>query len=201
MSSDLQKIAWLEPTSILDIGAHVGNWAKEAHQVWPSAQIACVEGNLSCEPFLKELGFPYYIAMLGKEKKTGLYYKQPGTDIGTGNSLYRELTPFFDGCEPVEVEVTTLADLTIFDQPDLIKIDAQGSEADIMLGGLEIIKKAKGVLLETSLAHYNDGAPLQDFIFGFMEGLGFKVRHHVSDTNRCIPPHDLIQQDYLFTRA
>lgn len=199
--NNLHAISHLNPRTILDLGAHLGSWAQEAEATWPEAIITCIEGNPKCEPFLAEEGWHYKIAMLGKEEGDGLYYQQPGADTGTGNSLYRELTPFFDGCTPEPVKITTLNALLGEDaQYDLAKIDCQGSEIDIMQGGLEIIKRCKAVLLETSVVNYNDGAPLQDFVFGFMNALGFTKRTHVADTHRCIPPHDLIQQDYLFEK-
>lgn len=197
----LQKISWLEPSAILDIGAHTSGWAREAKEVWPHARITCIEGNPACASALEASPFPYKIAMLGRSHTSGTYYKQPGTDIGTGNSLYRELTPFFDNPDTEEVEVVPLESLfPQDDQFDLIKIDSQGSEIDIMIGGLEIIKRVKAILLEVSHVEYNQGGPKKEEVDIFMANLGFKTQEVVDTINRCIPPHDHIQSNVLYTR-
>lgn len=196
--SVLKKIEWLQPASILDCGAHLGYWATEARQVWPGASIICIEGNPACEAALKA-GFPTIIAMLGADHGKRQYYKQPGTPHGTGNSLYREMSVFFDGCEPEEVDVVPLsslfADGTKF---DLIKMDLQGAECEVMQGGLDIVKRSKGVLLEVGIAPYNEGAPLRDFVEGFMKELGFTTQTEIEDIVHPIDRH-LIQKNILFT--
>lgn len=199
--STLQKISWLEPSNILDIGANIGNWAMEAHSVWPHSQIMCIEGNSKCEPYLQATGFPYKVAMLGKYHTSGTFYRQPGTEIGTGNSLYRELTPFFENPDMEEVDIVPLESL--FPEGttwDLIKCDTQGSECDILTGGIEIVKRAKAVLLEVSHKPYNEGAVLKDFTDAFMASLGFTKQEVVDEINRCIPPHDHIQSNVLYFR-
>lgn len=199
--STLQKISWLEPSTILDIGANIGNWAMEAHAVWPHAQITCIEGNPKCEPYLKEAGFPYKIAMLGKFFTSGTFYRQPGTEIGTGNSLFRELTPFFDHPDTEEVDVVPLESLFEPDVTfDLIKCDIQGGEIDALTGGIDIAKRAKGILLEVPHVNYNQGAPTKEFIDSFMRAIGFPNQEVVDTINRCIPPHDHIQSNVLYFR-
>lgn len=198
--SNIIKISWLEPSSILDLGSHVGHWAMEAHRVWPHASIHCVEGNPACEEALKLTGFPYHIAMLGEYHTSKTYYKQEGTDIGTGNGLYRENSQWFEHCTSEEVDIVPLESLFPSDfQADLVKLDLQGAEIDAMMGGRDIIKRAKAVLVETALTNYNQGAPLQQQVIGFMRGLGFPLYEvidripHPSDHSICI------QEDLLFT--
>lgn len=196
----LQKISWLDPVSILDCGAWCGSWAADAQAVWPHARITCIEGNPACEPFLKERWPSYKIAMLGKFFTSGTYYKQPGTPIGTGNSLYRELTPFFDSPDTEEVDIVPLESLFPEGETfDLIKLDCQGSELDILMGGLEIAKRAKAILLEVPHVEYNQGAPNKEYIDRFMKALGFPHQEVVDVIHRCIPPHDHIQSNILYS--
>lgn len=197
--SVLQKISWLEPSTVLDVGANVGSWAKEAHAVWPHAQITMVEANGKCEPMLREAGFPYVIAALGKEPGQGTFYKQPGADTGTGNSFYRELTPFFDNPDTEELEITTLDELFPDQSWDLVKLDTQGSECDILMGARHAVSKAKGLLLEVGFERYNEGAPLSDFVVAFIHALGFKNEQEIENIVHPIGRHR-IQANILFTR-
>ena len=80
---------------------------------------------------------------------------------------------------------------------DLIKIDVQGSEIDIINGGLDIFKNAKGVLMEVSLVEYNQDAPTKDYVYEYMNKLGFKPVELIGNLNHPIT-YELIQQDILF---
>lgn len=196
----LASIKHINPKTILDIGANISNWAKEAKTIWPDADITCIEGNKACEPALRESGFKYMIAMLGAGFKTQTYYKQPGTDCGTGNSLFRELTPFFDNCDTEGVNVVPLVALFPASQHwDFIKCDAQGSELEIIRGGMDIFKRANFVLLECSLEPYNEGAPLMDEVVQFMAEIGFPNRQQVAEIVHTIKRH-VIQLDVLFSK-
>lgn len=199
--SNITKISWLEPSSILDCGAWLGHWAMETHAVWPHASIHCVEGNPACEESLTLTGFPYHIAMLGEFHTSKPYYKQEGTDIGTGNGLYRENSQWFERCTVEEVDIVPLESLFPEDtQFDLIKLDLQGAEIDAMLGGKDIIKRAKALLIETAVSNYNQGAPMQEQVISFCRGLGFPFHVVVEDIYHPSSRH-LIQQDVLFTRS
>jgi FkbM family methyltransferase len=199
--SNIRKISWLEPDSVLDIGSHCGHWAMEAHSVWPHAQIHCIEGNCACEDALKLTGFQYSIAMLGESSATRTYFKQEGTDIGTGNGLYRENSQWFERCTTEEVDIIPVE--TLFEPGrtfDLIKLDIQGAEIDAMLGGIDLFKRARALLVETSIVNYNQGAPLQEQVIGFCRGIGFPIYQIIEDI---VHPADrtVIQQDILFTKS
>src|SRR5688572_23721884 len=128
--SNLQLISDLEPSTICDIGANVGAWAKDAHAVWPHASIMMIEANPKCEPMLKLAAFPYIIQALGKERDRKRFYMQPGTDTGTGNSFYRENTEFFANPDWMDLDIAPLDELLPGASYDLIKLDVQGSEMD-----------------------------------------------------------------------
>ena len=91
----------------------------------------------------------------------------------------------------------TLSNLLRSKYFDLIKIDVQGSEIDIIEGGLDIFKKAKGILMEVSLVEYNKSAPTKDFVYKFMKDIGFTPAEVIGNINHPIT-HELIQQDVLF---
>ena len=81
---------------------------------------------------------------------------------------------------------------------DLIKIDTQGSEIDILKGGIETMKKASFIILEMPfLGEYNKGAPdFYDHII-FMKKHGF-VPYDLPEQHRA--NGILIQIDIIFIK-
>lgn len=185
------------PTTILDIGAHYGEFNNYSKSFFPDSHIFSIEGNELCEQALKNSNCLYRIILLGKENTKAVFYKQKNDLESTGNSLYRELTEHFNDEVLIkeEKELKTLD--TIFNpfvSFDLIKIDTQGSELDILEGGKYLAQRAKGILLEVSLKPYNEGSPLYDDVLKYMNSIGFEMKE-VLDEN--IISH---QKDILFIK-
>lgn len=198
----LEKIKkYFTPNSILDIGANVGQFYNEIKQIFPNSYYYLIEGNEKCEVSLQSLGVDYSISLLSDEVKEVKFYTRINEERCTGNSIYREKTPFFSDDE-IEIKnktTTTLKKIVKDKQFDLIKIDVQGSEIDIINGGLEIIKNSKGILMEVSLVEYNEDAPTKEFVYDFMKKLNFYPAEIIGDINHPIT-YQLIQQDILFIK-
>lgn len=194
----LSKIAkHFYPHRILDIGANVGQFRTLASQEFPSSFIFSVEASKECEASLKAITDHYYIGMLAKDNSEYVFYKRKGDPTCTGNSFYKELTQFYsdDQLDIVSEKGIMLDDL--FEEGsefDLIKIDTQGSELDIITGGINLCKKAKGILLEVSLTQYNEGAPLYVQVIDFMKEIGFTPVEVLDESRN----HGAHQQDILF---
>lgn len=174
------------PNTILDIGAHFGEFANLAKEVFPESKIVCIEANKECEPILQNTGFEYYISLLGNMRNKVIFFKNKNDITSTGNSIYRELTPHY-GDENIIKEqliMNTLDDL--FESKnknyDLIKIDTQGSEIDILQGASSLITYTKGILLEVSYAPYNKNAPLQHEVIHYMNSINFNVREVLAES-------------------
>jgi FkbM family methyltransferase len=192
------------PNSILDIGAHSGDFYKECLKQFPHAYYFLVEGNTECEPILKELNVPYFIGLLGDKEGYVNFYKSKlfngCTSSTTGNSIYREKTSYYN-----EENILILAE-SIFKLDDitdrtfdLIKLDVQGAELDILSGGQRTAKMAKGILMEVSVIQYNENAPLEDQVMKFMDEFGF-VPMEIVDTHRNPETNEHIQNDVFFLR-
>lgn len=185
------------PYRILDVGANIGQFHKLAQSTYPEAFIFSIEASPECEQSLKEITSNYYIGLLAKDNSEYNFFSRKDAPTGTGNSIYRELTHFYsdDKLEILKQTGIKLDDLFEEDSEfDLIKIDTQGSELDIISGGLNLCKKAKGILLEVSLTQYNEGAPLYDEVISFMQNLGFKAVAILDEARN----HGAHQQDILF---
>jgi FkbM family methyltransferase len=190
---------YFEPKSVLDIGANVGQFYNEIKTIFPDAYYYLIEGNENCKPALDGLNVDYSICLLSDKEKEVDFYLNKNEPRCTGNSIYREKTSFYDDDQIiVETKITkTLSTLLNNQTFDLIKIDVQGSEIDIINGGLDIIKESKGILLEVSLVEYNQNAPTKDFVYAYMDKLGFIPVELIGNINHPIT-HELIQQDILF---
>lgn len=61
-----------------------------------------------------------------------------------------------------------------FPPPDLVKIDVQGSERDVIEGGVGALSHAKHLVVEMQHEEYNKGAPTVVETLPFIESLGWK---------------------------
>lgn len=188
------------PSAILDIGANVGGFYREAKAMWPKAMFVLIEGNPSCAPMLDLLGVAYYLALLSDTEKDAGMWIMNDAPTCTGASIKREKTEFFaDGKAHFYPMRTTSLDKLMDGRRkfDLIKIDTQGSEIDIINGGLETIKQARGIIMEVSYEEYNEGAPLAEAVINRMAELGFFPAHALEHIIHPIKRHH-IQDDMLF---
>jgi FkbM family methyltransferase len=190
---------YFEPKSILDIGANVGQFYNEIKNIFPDSYYYLVEGSESCEVVLKTLNVDYSICLLSDSEKEVDFYIRKNEPRCTGNSIYRENTSFYDDDQILieKRQTKTLSNLLNNQIFDLIKIDVQGSEIDIINGGLDIIKETKGILMEISLIEYNQNSPTKDFVYEYMDNLGFKPVELIGNINHPLT-YELIQQDILF---
>lgn len=190
------------PSRILDIGANIGQFHKLAKDTFPECSVFSIEASPECEPYLKAITENYYIGLLAKDNSEYDFYTRKNDPTCTGNSTYRELTQFYsdDEIKVLQQQGIRLGDLF---EPgaefELIKIDTQGSELDIIAGGLELCQRAKGILLEVSLTQYNEGAPLYQEVIDYMDSIGFKPTIKIGESVHPIT-RTLIQEDILFLK-
>lgn len=167
---------YFTPTSVLDIGANVGDFTKQCKQVFPAADYFLIEGNPSCEPYLKNIGCKYFIGLLSDIPKTVQFYTNKKDPISTGNSIYRENTEHFSDENVIIHELPTFTLDSVVDGTtfDLIKIDVQGSELDVLRGGRKTVESARGIILELSLIEYNKNSSLHEEVIEYMESINYQ---------------------------
>jgi FkbM family methyltransferase len=185
------------PYRILDIGANIGQFHRECKATFSDSFIFSIEASNECEESLKQITENYYIGLLAKDNTDYTFYKRKNDPTSTGNSIYKELTHFFSDDQLDIIKATGIKLDDLFDNEsefDLIKIDTQGSELDIIEGGLNLCNKAKGILLEVSLTQYNENAPLYDEVISYMESIGFEKTEILDEARN----HGSHQQDILF---
>jgi FkbM family methyltransferase len=191
---------YFEPSSILDIGGHTGEFFNLCNNNFIIKNYFLIEGNKHCEKDIKQLNVPYYIGLVGSYDGEVNYYMTKDDIKSTGNSIYIENSIHFSQDRVIIEKKPILTLNTLFKnydkQFDLIKIDTQGSELDILRGGTDLHKSAKGIILEVSLTEYNKNAPLENNVIEYMNTINFKQ----SD---CLWEHkfadgSVFQKDILF---
>ncbi len=185
------------PHRILDIGANVGQFYNLAIKNFPDSYIFSIEANKECEEELKKVTNNYHICLLGKDNQQQDFYIRKNDPTCTGNSVYKELTPFYsdDQIQIDRMRSYMLDDLFTEDSIfDLIKIDTQGSELDILTGGKNLCSKSSGIILEVSYTEYNEKAPLHDEVLSFMENYNFVPMDTLDEQRN----HGSHQKDILF---
>ncbi len=191
------------PLTILDIGAHKGQFYNWAKNVWPDAFIWMIEANECHEKNLKNLTLNnkdrYTIATMGDIEREVNFYTRKDKPHTEGASYYKEAN-YWDIPQLVMEIPKTLQTLDMMftedSSFDLIKMDTQGSELDIIKGGLGICKKSSYIILEVATIEYNIGAPMESEVISFMDEIGFEnmttIGEHVDSNNL------IIQKDIVF---
>jgi FkbM family methyltransferase len=191
------------PRTLLDVGAHLGAFSRGFVEAFPHCKPTMIEPNPHCRDDLARLPFEHVAVAASREPgKAELHLTREWLQ-STGASLYREQTPFFrdEVVFKQEVNKARLDDLFPDRQFDFVKIDVQGSELDVLIGGERLLRKADFVLIEVSLVQYNAGAPPAENIFIAMNRLGFRCAD-VTEFHRMNGVFDgaLLQLDFLFER-
>jgi len=181
---------------ILDIGANIGQFHQAVKTWLPNSFVYSIEANPLCIKELKKVTNDYLICLLGNETKHINFYTNISDIISTGASYYLENTEYFceDNILTLNLKMQRLDDLNL--EPfDFIKIDTQGSELDIIKGGLNLIKQSKHLLIETTTKGcYNLGSPCGKDVLEYLWGEGFKEIDSLSYEEH----NEVVQEDILF---
>lgn len=189
---------YFTPQRVLDIGANVGGWYSLCRDTSPESYIFSIEANDGYKIPLKTTNPNSIIALLAKDEEIYDFYTKTDASTATGNSIYRELTPYYDdeATNSIVRKQGVMLDKLFPDKTfDLIKMDIQGAELDVIRGGIKICKKAKKILLEVALKEYNSSSPLHDEVVEYMESIGFIKKETLTD----LPYNgEIYHQDILF---
>lgn len=202
---NLRELEYLQPKSILDVGANIGLWSKQAKEVWPDASIFMIEGNAECEYALAATGFDFCIALISNERKEVKFYQRSCGGTSTGDSIYRENTDWYNDENVVVTErmAITLDELFPNGEFELLKTDLQAGDLDAIKGGKKLVEKAKAIIMEIPVDSehppYNIGAPTRTEVLEYMESIGFRLEKILETLVHPIERYP-IQEDVLFVR-
>jgi FkbM family methyltransferase len=145
------------PQHIIDVGAHRARWSAKARLVFPSCDFTLVEPQVEMRPHLDAFcegrrNAQWINAGVGSEMGDNALTVCP--DSSTSNFVTTELQARSLGYEQRVVPMVTLDHLVgkvIKTMPDMVKIDAEGFEAEIMRGAQSLVGNTEIFLLE---AHF-----------------------------------------------
>ena len=164
-SFEFFKINKIQIDSVLDIGAHKGEWTKKFKEHFPNVKSLTIEANANHGADIT--------ALVGSYNGDVDYYMCDDKNSDYGNGIYKENTnvPFTSVKRKIYTLDTLLKDQTF----DLIKMDVQGSELDIIQGSPGFIHRTKFLWLELQPHNYNIGAPSAGKVIGYLNQIGFEM--------------------------
>lgn len=195
---NLLKNKGFHPKKYLDIGASLCQTSIIVKKIWPEIDILVIEADESFEEYYISNKFNYQIKCLGKYNGTTKFYKTKLIEGNSGNSIYRENTEIYnDDNVIIENKNIYKLDDVLNDTFDFIKIDTQGSELDIIIGGEKIMRNAKVIITEISFIDYNINGNSSKDLIQYLEKLGYDYIFPIEN----IKIYDkIIQQSILFIK-
>lgn len=199
----------VEPRTVVDVGANVGQFAVATAKLLPAARVHSFEPVPDCADELRDnvsgLDVAVYPMALGENAGTLEFYVNSSSPSSSALPLaksHREAFPEAQEESTIEVEVSTLdwvfEDIDL-ERPLLIKLDVQGFEAHVLRGAEETLKRADYLLLEVSFRPMYEGELTFMGMARMMEGYGFRFERPVgwlSDPQT----GEILQMDALFAR-
>jgi len=181
------------PDTILDIGAHHGNWTKTMKNIYNDSKYYLFEGIDYSElnQFANDENIKVYNVILNDKIEEINWYQMKNT----GDSMFREKTHHFKNCDIIKrptIDLNTfIVENNILQESKniLIKIDCQGGEIPILKGSCSILEKTDFIILEIPLfGQYNEGVPNFLEHISFMDKIGFNAydiidNHYINGFN------------------
>lgn len=196
--------------TVFDIGANSGQFAREIHGEIPSARIYSFEPLTDVFRDLQKNcsyihNFKAFNIALGKHNENKIIQRSsssPSSSLLQMSELHKKLYPGSSGATQENVIIKKLdnvAQKIKLGKNILVKIDVQGFEDKVIIGGQDIISRAKLLLIETSFVTLYEEQPLFDDIYMLIRNLGFtymgsKERHYNEETG------EFIYEDSIFVK-
>ena len=192
------KSRGIEIKTAIDIGANNGQWCSEFKSVFTNTEVLSIEAQQGCVELLSKTNPNYKICLMGRENNDGIkFYHTSHDDVGA--SIYQEATQWGQNSQWTMLPMITLDSLE--QQYDWIKIDVQGAELDVLMGGIETMKQAMVIELELSVMRYNENSPSASEVIHWMWESGFEmldITEHIYIEENNDGVHKLAQFNALF---
>jgi FkbM family methyltransferase len=197
-------------STLIDVGASVGQFTVAAAKLFPGAAIYAFEPLPDSMGRLKHHtrtlpGIQVYPLALGeKPGKATLHvntYSLSSSLLPLG-AAHRSFFPEARESNAITVEISTLD--AVFNKvelasPVLLKLDVQGYETKVLAGGTETLRRVDHVILETSFKPLYEGERLFMEIARLMKGYGFRFLRPVGWLT-APETGEVLQMDALFER-
>jgi FkbM family methyltransferase len=167
--------------TVIDVGAHHGQFALFAAHAFPEAPIYCVEPYPPSRAKLARFAdllpqmtvFPFAASDVSGEAPLFISRK---TDSSSLLSIMNSYTTAFPGTAEVGAETietrpldSILAHTEVL-RPSLLKIDVQGSELSVLRGAVQTLERIDAVLVECSFLEFYRGQSLIGDVVSYLNG-------------------------------
>ena len=210
----VDPFAWLRRQNVktvLDIGANVGEWTLRIHQEIPAARMYCFEPLAKCyQRLLHNLrripnACAFKVAFDDHNGESFIWsnrYAASSSLLPMGD-LHKRIYPHSRNAVRESVAVRRLDDMaTELELADdvMIKIDVQGYEDRVILGGRQVISRARIVLVETAFEPLYEGQALFGDIYDLLTSLGFAYAGNFQQSHNPETGTVLQETDSVFVR-
>jgi len=211
--SEANKFIWLSRlniNTIVDIGAHIGEFAMMVYQILPKASIISFE---PLEEAFRQLNFnmrtvpnfkAFNVALGDQDSETDMHRNEfsPSSSLLPMANLHKEAFPFTSREGLEKVRIRRLDDVLkgqYLEDNILVKIDVQGYEDRVIVGGENLLSRAKLLIVETSFQTLYERQPLFDEIYHLLRRKGFK---YMGNLHQLRSPVDgcVLQADAIFIK-
>ncbi|HVD04253.1 MAG TPA: FkbM family methyltransferase [Candidatus Dormibacteraeota bacterium] len=166
VQSELLLSGVLDPNGsqvIVDVGANIGQFASSVKILSPESQLICFEPDPTV--FLRLVrnvsqlpNVEVRCLALGRQAGVAPLYRHP---LSVMSSFYPS-GDAYDRERTVNVNVAPLDDLLVDNERvDILKVDVEGSELDVLKGGIEVLKRSRYLLVEIGLSRDDRGTNLE----------------------------------------
>lgn len=213
--AEKNKFSWLKQMrirTVFDIGANIGQFVKQIHNILPEANIYSFEPIKDCfEQLQKTMGstmnFRVFNCALGDKVNEPVIYKNefsPASSLFEMTELCKEAFPHTAQSTKEKVSIKRLDDAVRefnleLKENILIKIDVQGYEDKVIAGGRSVISRAKVIIAEVSFWELYKNQKLFNDIYQLLTGLGFKYKGNIEQIMNPIDGRPL-QADAIFLK-
>jgi FkbM family methyltransferase len=197
--------------TVIDIGAHKGEFASAISVILPSAHLYCFEPLLDCyqvlcNQFANHKHFKAFsIALSSKEGPVTFWRSRfsKSSSLLSMDEFHKENYPWSADVTPIEVEMDRLDNFIVavdLQPKALMKIDVQGAELHVLQGGQNFLKMVDFILVETSFTSlYKEQSFFTD-IYSFLIDRGYEFRGNIGQQISSIDGA-ILQVDALFVRT
>jgi len=196
--------------TVIDVGAHSGEFSSAMHAVVPDAHIYAFEPLEECHKRLrKRLGgngtLDCFQVAIGDRRGTVDFWRSSFAKASSAlpmTALHQSAFPWSAKNERIEVPMETL-DYCIGNRnlpgKVLLKIDVQGYEDRVLRGASEVLKRVDYVLVEVSFRLLYEGEARFHEIYEMLRQSGF---FYAGNMEQLLSPEDgsVLQADALFVR-
>lgn len=201
--SNLKQFGYT-PVHIVDVGANHGTWTREALKYFPDAYYTLLEPQYWLQNSVSDI--------LTTNKK--VVFHTVGAGAASGNFKftihdrddscsfkYSAAEAEINGFKQIDLPVVTLNELLAasgLPSPDIIKIDAEGSDLEVLKGATNYVGSTEIFMVEAGVVNKEYDNSFHKII-NFMESNGYRL-FDITDLNRPFQPPVLWLVELVFVR-